>query len=127
MYVNICLIFRVFGIGIGATAFFTLITPVVAHYSTNLFIAIRIMEGLFEGVTYPSIHGVWAKWAPPLERSRLATIAFSGCFIGTFVSMPLSGILASTLGWASIFYIFGISYLIYFRFLMLRVFSYDIG
>lgn len=31
-----------------------------------------------QGVTYPSILAVWAKWAPPLERTKLATIAFSG-------------------------------------------------
>jgi hypothetical protein len=29
-------------------------------------------------MTYPSIHAIWARWAPPLERSRLAAVAFSG-------------------------------------------------
>ncbi|CAB1312322.1 unnamed protein product [Coregonus sp. 'balchen'] len=32
------------------------------------------------GVSYPACHGIWAKWAPPLERSRLATTAFCGSF-----------------------------------------------
>lgn len=31
-----------------------------------------------QGVTYPACHGIWSKWAPPLERSRLATTAFCG-------------------------------------------------
>lgn len=31
-----------------------------------------------QGVTYPSIHAIWAKWAPPLEKTRLAAFAFSG-------------------------------------------------
>jgi len=31
-----------------------------------------------QGVSYPACHGIWAKWAPPLERSRLATTAFCG-------------------------------------------------
>lgn len=31
-----------------------------------------------QGVTYPACHGMWAKWAPPLERSRLATTSFCG-------------------------------------------------
>ena len=31
-----------------------------------------------QGVTYPACHGIWSKWAPPLERSRLATISFCG-------------------------------------------------
>lgn len=33
-----------------------------------------------QGVSYPACHGIWAKWAPPLERSRLATTAFCGEF-----------------------------------------------
>lgn len=31
-----------------------------------------------QGVTYPACHGIWSKWAPPLERSRLATLSFCG-------------------------------------------------
>lgn len=34
-----------------------------------------------QGVSYPACHGIWAKWAPPLERSRLATTAFCGEFL----------------------------------------------
>ncbi|XP_049792913.1 vesicular glutamate transporter 1-like isoform X3 [Schistocerca nitens] len=60
------------------------------------------------GVTYPSIHAVWARWAPPLERSRLATIAFSGSYFGTVIAMPAAGVLADHVGWPSIFYVFGV-------------------
>lgn len=31
-----------------------------------------------QGVTYPACHGMWRHWAPPMERSRLATLAFCG-------------------------------------------------
>lgn len=58
-------------------------------------------------MVFPCIHAVWARWAPPLERSRMATIAYAGNYAGTIVSMPVSGILASTLGWESLFYVFG--------------------
>ncbi|CAH1100740.1 unnamed protein product [Psylliodes chrysocephalus] len=98
---------RVFGAGIAVTALLTLVTPWIAQTSVYLLLAVRIIEGIFEGVTYPCIHAIWGKWAPPLERSRLATIAFSGSYIGTVVSMPLCSILASSLGWESIFYFFG--------------------
>lgn len=60
-----------------------------------------------KATTFPCIHAVWARWAPPLERSRMATIAFAGTYVGTIVSMPLSGILANKFGWESIFYVFG--------------------
>ncbi|XP_013178070.1 PREDICTED: vesicular glutamate transporter 1 isoform X1 [Papilio xuthus] len=99
---------RVFAIGIGATSLLTLFTPPLAHTSTALLIAVRIVEGLFEGVTYPCIHAVWSRWAPASERARLATFAFSGSYAGTVVSMPLCSLLAHYTGWPGIFYVFGI-------------------
>lgn len=60
-----------------------------------------------QGVTVPAIQAVWALWSPPLERSRLVTISYSGCWVGTVVAMPVCSLLASSLGWESIFYVFG--------------------
>ncbi|GJQ86527.1 hypothetical protein Trydic_g10427 [Trypoxylus dichotomus] len=105
---------KVYGIGIAVTAGFTIITPILAHTSVYLLIAVRIIEGIFEGVTYPCIHSVWSRWAPPLERSRIATLAFSGSYVGTVVSMALSAYLADGLGWESIFYVFGAVGIIWF-------------
>ncbi|XP_036140385.1 sialin isoform X2 [Monomorium pharaonis] len=105
---------RVFGIGIAVTAFFTIITPPLVKISVYLLIALRIIEGICEGVTYPCIHAIWANWAPPLERSKLATIAFSGSFFGTVFAMPVAGLMAEHIGWPSIFYIFGAIGLIWF-------------
>ncbi|XP_001849053.2 sialin [Culex quinquefasciatus] len=98
----------VFGVGIGVTAILTLLTPLAAKGGIGLLIAVRIIEGVFEGVTFPCIHAVWSRWAPPTERSRMASIAFAGNYAGTVVSMPLSGIFANAYGWESVFYIFGV-------------------
>lgn len=54
------------------------------------------------------MHALWSRWAPPLERSKLVTIAYSGSYVGTVVSMGVCGLLAEHLGWASIFYVAGI-------------------
>ena len=62
---------------------------------------------ILQGVTFPCIHMVWSKWAPPSERSRMATLGFAGTYVGTVVAMPVSGVLASSLGWESVFYFFG--------------------
>ena len=51
------------------------------------------MQGLVEGVTYPAVHGIWRWWAPPLERSRLATLAFCGSYGGAVLGMPISGMM----------------------------------
>jgi MFS family permease len=53
------------------------------------------------------MHALWSRWAPPLERSKLVTIAYSGSYFGTVVSMGVCGLLAEHLGWASIFYVSG--------------------
>ncbi|KAL6264298.1 hypothetical protein P5V15_004401 [Pogonomyrmex californicus] len=66
------------------------------------------------GVTYPCIHAIWANWAPPLERSKLATIGFSGSFFGTVFAMPIAGLIAEYWGWPFIFYIFGTAGLVWF-------------
>ncbi|XP_050307576.1 sialin-like [Anthonomus grandis grandis] len=99
--------------GVTVTALLTVITPWLAYTHVYLLIGVRIIEGIFEGVTYPCIHAIWARWAPPLERSRLATIAFSGSYAGTVVGMPACAYLANAFGWPSIFYFWGIVALIW--------------
>lgn len=60
-----------------------------------------------KGVTYPACHGIWRWWAPPLERSRLATLAFCGSYAGAVVGMPLSGWLTKGISWQAPFYFYG--------------------
>ncbi|XP_055373407.1 sialin-like [Condylostylus longicornis] len=98
---------HIYGVGIGTTAILTLLTPLAAKHSLEMLLAVRIIEGIFEGVTFPCIHAVWARWAPPLERSRMASIAFAGNYAGTVIAMPSSGLLAARYGWESLFYVFG--------------------
>lgn len=97
-----------FGGGIFITAVLTILTPFCAQPNITLLVVVRVLEGLCEGVTYPSIHAIWAKWAPPLEKTRLAAFAFSGSYIGTVLSLLISGGLFSAgYKWPSIFYLFG--------------------
>lgn len=103
-----------FGLGIAVTSLLTIVTPFLIYTNVYLLITVRVIEGLFEGVTYPCMHAVWSKWAPPLERSRLATFTFSGCFVGTVVAMPSCAYLADALGWESVFYICGASGLLWY-------------
>ncbi|XP_053684271.1 sialin-like [Sabethes cyaneus] len=98
---------NVFGIGIGGTAILTLLTPVLTSVGVGWLIAIRVLEGFFEGVTFPCSHAFWSRWAPPSERSRMASIASTGAFAGTVVVLPISGVLVSAWGWTSVFYFFG--------------------
>lgn len=116
----------VFGIGIVMTAVLTLLTPLAASVSVWLLVAVRSLEGFFEGVTFPAMHSIWAKWAPPAERSRLATITYAGPHIGTVLSFPLSALLIQygfDGGWPSVFYVFGIVGILWFFLWVLVGFS----
>jgi len=56
------------------------------------------------------MHAMWSSWAPPLERSKLCILSYSGLNMGTILGMPLAGLLcASDIwgGWPSAFYILG--------------------
>ena len=45
-----------------------------AKQSIYLFYAVRVIEGLGEGVTFPATMAIIAKWATPEERSRSVLI-----------------------------------------------------
>ncbi|CAH0769333.1 unnamed protein product [Bemisia tabaci] len=104
---------RLLGTGVAVTALLTIFTPYFVRKNFYFLIAARIIEGIFEGVSYPATHGLWSRWAPPAERSRLVSISFSGSYFGTVIVMPLSGFLSEYFDWPSIFYTFGIAALIW--------------
>ncbi|KAF3832713.1 hypothetical protein F7725_026378 [Dissostichus mawsoni] len=98
---------RVFGAAIVLTSILNMLIPSAARVHYGCVIFVRILQGLVEGVTYPACHGIWSKWAPPLERSRLATLSFCGSYAGAVIAMPLAGVLVQYSGWSSVFYIYG--------------------
>ena len=97
-----------YGGGVLVTSVLTLLTPLAANTSIYLFILVRVLEGLGEGVTFPVMHAMLAVWVPPAERSRMAGLVYSGAQAGTVLSLPISGLLCSTYGWPSVFYVFGL-------------------
>ncbi|XP_033335730.1 putative inorganic phosphate cotransporter isoform X1 [Megalopta genalis] len=98
------------GLGILATALFTLLTPIVVEYgeATGLII-LRVLMGLCEGTTFPALNAMLAQWTPPEERSKIGTLVFAGAQLGTVFANVLSGIILhySSMGWPAVFYVFG--------------------
>uniref|UniRef100_A0A3P8R9E8 Major facilitator superfamily (MFS) profile domain-containing protein n=1 Tax=Astatotilapia calliptera TaxID=8154 RepID=A0A3P8R9E8_ASTCA len=97
---------RVFGAAIVLTSTLNMFIPSAARVHYGCVIFVRILQGLVEGVTYPACHGIWSKWAPPLERSRLATLSFCGSYAGAVIAMPLAGVLVQYTGWSSVPFLF---------------------
>lgn len=98
------------GGGILCTSVLTLLTPWAARWKVEALIAVRVLEGIGEGVTFPAMHAMLAKWAPVYERSRMVTLVYAGAQLGTVIGMPISGILCQygfAGGWPSVFYVFG--------------------
>ncbi|XP_064550843.1 vesicular glutamate transporter 1 [Drosophila montana] len=68
--------------------------------------AIRLMQGLCQGLTLPCIHQHLANWAPAVERTRLGAFAYTGFDCGNVLAMYAAGMLASSsLGWPGISYV----------------------
>ncbi|XP_050085285.1 vesicular glutamate transporter 1 [Anopheles aquasalis] len=107
---------RIFGTAIAMSAFLNLLVPGAMMLHPTVVILVRVLQGLVEGVTYPACHGIWRFWAPPLERSRLATMAFSGSYAGVVIGMPMSGILTGSISWHAPFYFYGVMGLIWYCF-----------
>lgn len=102
---------KLFMIGILLASLLNILTAVSLkfHPFTDIFVmVIQTMQGLALGVCYPAMHGVWKFWAPPLERSKLATTTFTGSSVGVMVGLPASAYLVSHFHWSAPFYVFGV-------------------
>lgn len=93
--------------GIFGTSVMTLLTPILCYQGISYLYAVRVIEGILGGLSFPSINAVYANWSPPLERTRVSSFGLSGCFAGTVLTMVMSGWLSQSFGWQSIFYVFG--------------------
>lgn len=85
----------------------TLLTPLAAKIGIGALIAMRILEGIGGGVSFPAEHTLISQWAPPNERSTISSIVYAGTALGTVLSMLSSGLIADLYGWEAIFYIQG--------------------
>nr|XP_031846205.1 vesicular glutamate transporter 1 isoform X2 [Nomia melanderi] len=107
---------KIFGAAIAISSFLNLLVPGALKVDPIVDILVQILKGIVEGVTYPACHGIWKYWAPPLERSRLATLAFCGSYAALVIGMPISGFLCEWFGWTAPFYFYGVVGLIWYAF-----------
>ena len=98
---------KVFGLSMLVASLVTLLFPVAAKTSVALAISARIVLGVFHAVAFPAMTGAWATWAPPLERTQLNGIYWSGASVGTLLIFTLAGYVADSLGWEAVFYLTG--------------------
>merc|ERR1719423_390473 len=63
----------------------------------------RLLIGLLQGGCYPLLVGLWGKWAPKSELSRLISVQFAGSGFGTFIILPIVGYMTENISWESSF------------------------
>lgn len=85
---------------------FTLLTPAMAGNLPAL-LATRAAMGFGEGVTFPAISNLFAKWVPKGNLTSSLSVAFSGGPVGIIAALLLAPVVIDTLGWPSVFYICG--------------------
>ncbi|KAK3890951.1 hypothetical protein Pcinc_005118 [Petrolisthes cinctipes] len=71
----------VFGMSILSGGVANFLTPTAARLHYGVLIALRAMQGFFQGVTWPSMHACLAQWIPPLERPSFVAFVYFGKFI----------------------------------------------
>jgi MFS family permease len=60
-----------------------------------------------EGVAFPAIHSMIARWIPPVERARAVAIVISACYLGTILPIASAPTIILRIGWQFVFYLFG--------------------
>uniref|UniRef100_A0A8C4YTC0 Solute carrier family 17 member 4 n=1 Tax=Gopherus evgoodei TaxID=1825980 RepID=A0A8C4YTC0_9SAUR len=97
----------VLGCGLLSTSALTLLAPLAASLGAVYLIGLQAVLGMAEvGPSLSTQYTLWAKWAPPLECSRLMNLTGAGCTFGTFITFPAARIICQYLGWPYIFFIF---------------------
>ncbi|XP_071962480.1 sialin-like [Antedon mediterranea] len=103
---------RVIAIAVVWSSLLTSLIPTVADISVNLLIALRILDGLGQGIAVPGAYVLISKWAIPNERSTMVSITLSGMCMGLIISSYSSAWMCSSNifgGWHFSFYSYGIA------------------
>lgn len=76
---DIILSHRIFGISVLGSSILNLLIPVVVvEAGFEVTCAVRMLQGLSEGLLFPSSYAVMRHWAIPEERSRMGAVVLTG-------------------------------------------------
>ncbi|XP_046383296.1 sialin-like [Ischnura elegans] len=98
----------VFGAAIISNGILCILMPLLANLHWYLILIIRAIQGVGQGVLFPALNAAVGQWVPLEERDRFISFAVQGATLGTVASLPLCGIILTSLGWRSVFYISGL-------------------
>ncbi len=97
----------VLGFGVVFWSLFTLLTPIAAAGGMVALLVTRVLMGVGEGVTFPSIYSLFGRWIPLAERSRAIGMLFSLIPLGSVFALLATPWIVARFGWEAAFYAFG--------------------
>lgn len=97
----------VLGVGVLLWSLFTVLTPPAAMGGIVLLFIVRVAMGMGEGVSFPAVFSLFARWVPQRERARAAGIVIAGIPLGTITALVVTPLIVVRLGWEWAFYLFG--------------------
>ena len=98
----------VLGAGVVFWSLFTLLAPIAAAGGITALLVSRVLMGIGEGVTFPSIYALFGRWIPSAERSRAIGILFSTIPLGSVFALLATPWIVEHYGWQMAFYAFGL-------------------
>ena len=97
----------VFGLSHFLASLMSLMMPFFCYLDYRWMVALRLIQGLIMGLTWPAMHNLVGQWIPPNERSGFVSAYFGGS-VGVALAFPLFGVLTKISSWESIFHVCGI-------------------
>ena len=104
----------VLGTGVLLWSLFTILTPPAAHMGLATLIAARVLMGMGEAVTFPSMYSIYSRWVPLRERSRAVGLSNSGIPAGSVFALVVTPYIVEAYGWEWAFYLFGLVGVVWF-------------
>ncbi|CAI2352782.1 unnamed protein product [Caenorhabditis sp. 36 PRJEB53466] len=106
LMLTICGVFSIFG---------TMLFPLAIDLNYFSVLVVRFLQGLGISLVFTALGSVPVAWAPRNESSTFLAILSCAFQMSNVVCMPISGFLCeSSLGWRSIYYVFGVATIICF-------------
>lgn len=68
----------VVGFSVLIVGLLSLVAPVIAGFGSTAMLAIRILQGAFQGPLMPAIYTMASKWTPLNEKNRMMTFINTG-------------------------------------------------
>ncbi|KAF4521338.1 hypothetical protein B566_EDAN006925 [Ephemera danica] len=113
---------RVFGLTQLLSVILNFLVPYSVTWGYQGLVVIRLLQGFFNGFTWPSMNPLISQWVPPAERSKFMS-AYLGSSLGAAVTFPLYAMLMSWYGWEAVFYFTGVAGTVWFLGWWLLVFD----